>query len=211
MIHNIHNSESDIPSAKDFAIKYHRTAREHKLKLVYAGRMIEMKGVFDWLQVIRLLKNSDVSFEAHWLGDGPLMNQARNFIDENSLEGYVTLHGYVSDRDSIKHILFDADALVFCHLQPESPRILIEALNQATPIVGYGSAYSEDLISNGGGILVPTGNFKALFKALDEFAKNSARRQQVIQRAYEVGKKFTDDKVFRHRASLIKENSYKRH
>lgn len=204
LVHNIHISESELPLGSEVDKKIDATQSSSKLKLVYAGRMIEMKGVFDWLDVMQQLKTANVDFEAHWLGDGPLLDKARMIVNQTAIKDCVTLHGFVSDRSLINQALFDADALVFCHLQPESPRILIEALNQATPIIGYSSDYAKDLTSSGGGSLVPVGDMRSVYETIRRFAEDHVYRRRLTQEAFTVGREFTKEKVFTHRASLVK-------
>ena len=50
--------------------------------------------------------------------------------------------------------------LVFCHTTPESPRNLVEALISGCPIVGYHSDFAAELVGDGGGAFVTTGDVK---------------------------------------------------
>ncbi len=71
--------------------------------------------------------------------------------------------GFVADRDRVIATIRDSDLMLFTHLEPESPRVLIEALMSACPIVGYDRPHPSDLISvHGGGILSPLGDWEAL-------------------------------------------------
>jgi len=210
LIHNIHTSKGDLPSESEVEKKCARITEGRPLSLVYAGRMIPMKGVNDWLSVLLELKDQGLQFQAHWYGDGPLYKDAEAFIAKNNLSNYVTLHGYIEGRTIIQAAIFDADALLFCHLEPESPRILIEALNQATPIVGYDGAYQEDLIKDGGGYLLPKGAVDQLAKYLRTLASDAGLLSGLVRGAFQVGRHYCNEDVFYHRAQLIKDKLHHR-
>jgi hypothetical protein len=44
-----------------------------------------------------------------------------------------------------------AHVFVFTHVTPESPRCLLEALVSGSPIVGYKSAFAEEVTTGRGG------------------------------------------------------------
>ncbi len=99
----------------------------------------------------------------------------------------------------------DAHLMLFCHLTPESPRCLIEALVSGTPIVGYGSAYPEDLIAgHGGGVLTPM-RPAPLAAELVRLSGDRAALADLMGRAAQDGHDMNDEAVFAHRAALMKQ------
>lgn len=203
LIHDIHVSDADLPTRDAIEAKASNVSGR-ALKIVYAGRMHPMKAPDQWLNILSMLKRAGVSFEAKWLGDGSMLEQIKEQASLLGVEDEVKFYGFVSDRNTVLNELRQADMLMFCHLTPESPRILIEALNQATPIVGYRSDYPEDLIKNGGGELVEQGNQQALFEKIVYLDENRMSLKNLILKAGQAGQGLTDEKVFTHRAELIK-------
>ena len=95
-------------------------------------------------------------------------------------------------------------AMVFTHVTPESPRCLIEALMHATPIIGYDTKYSQDLIAEGdGGLHVPSGNYLALGELLFELDQKRERFTELVDGALKVGGRFGATEVFRFRSELL--------
>ena len=71
--------------------------------------------------------------------------------------------------------------------------------------MGYDSAYPRDLISeNGGGILTPAHSPDAVAQVLAGLAANRDSLRLLSNKAVRDGSAFTDARVFRHRAELIK-------
>ncbi|MCC1480473.1 glycosyltransferase [Roseibaca sp. Y0-43] len=203
-VHDIHIRKLDHITADALAQKQ---ARQGTLRIVYAGRADPMKGTGDWLSVLEQLTQAGVDFHAEWLGDGPDLTAMRARVEAGPLKGRVALPGFVADRGRLLEALRDADVLMFCHLTPESPRVLIEALASGCPLLGYDSAYPADLIAgHGGGVLTPLGQPQHLATALAALARDRARLAALIGRAAQDGAQFDDETVFAHRAGLIRQH-----
>lgn len=204
LVQNSHVPVVALPSAAEVEAKRARVMGGGPLRLVYAGRAAAMKGPMDWLKVMKRLSERGVGFEATWYGDGPELGAMRAFVDREGLGERVRLAGFVADRGEMLRAVREADVMVFCHLTPESPRNLIESLAQATPLVGYRSAYAADLVSSGGGRLVDLGDVEGLAAAVAEWAGKREELAAEVSRAAVAGSKLTEEAVFAHRAELTK-------
>jgi glycosyltransferase involved in cell wall biosynthesis len=175
------------------------------LRIVYAGRADPMKGPRDWLAAMQTLARTGVDFHATWLGDGRVLAEMRALVAAQDLGGRVALPGFVTDRAALLAALRQAHVFAFCHLTPESPRCLIEALMSGTPILGYEGAFARDLIAGkGGGQLVPRGDHAALAAALAGLSRDRTRLADLVARAAADGQGFDDVSVFAHRSHLIR-------
>jgi glycosyltransferase involved in cell wall biosynthesis len=115
--------------------------------------------------------------------------------------------GFMSDRTQILNHMKQSDVFLFCHKTPESPRCLIEALVCGTPIVGYGSGYPRDLVSqDGGGDFVPVGETDALAEKLIALDRDRPALARLIGSAAQSGLRFDEQTVYSHRAGLIRQN-----
>ncbi|MDX8353107.1 glycosyltransferase [Cognatiyoonia sp. IB215182] len=204
IVHDIHVSRDAHISNTAFKAKL-KSAASDPLKIVYAGRANAMKGPLDWASALQKLAQKGVNFEAHWLGDGPQLDDLRKQLQADGLSDRVTLHGFVNDPAQVAAQMQAAHVFLFCHKTPESPRCLIESLIAATPIVGYEGSYAADLIGkNQGGHLVPIGDTDALGDVLFKLAQDRSNLANLIQNARKDGVPFDDESVFAHRSDLIK-------
>lgn len=205
LVHDIHLKRADHIGTADLAAKVARIARgDSPLRLVYVGRADPMKGPLDWVAVLGHLAQAGVAFQARWYGGGAQLAAMQAEIDRLGLADRVSLPGFLADRAAVMAALREADALLFCHLTPESPRVLIEALVSGTPILGYGGAFAADLIAgHGGGVLVPAGDPAALAAAVAALARDPARLAALAQASAADGAPFEDEAVFAHRSHLI--------
>lgn len=205
-VHDIHTSESHYISQNQLKQKLQRIHSGQPLRICYSGRADQMKAPLQWLEVIKHLDAAGINFTALWMGDGDLLPELKKCVMEANLSNKIRLPGFVEKHDDAMKAMRENDLFLFTHITPESPRCLIESLISGTVIVGYGSAYSEDLIaSQGGGALVPTGDSKALADAVITLANDREKLASLVEQAAKNGRRFSDVEAFRQRSELIKE------
>lgn len=203
VIHDIHIGAADHIDPARLEAKA-AGAGEGPIRLVYAGRADAMKGPFHWVEALERLAAAGVDFHARWLGDGPERPAMLDRVARSGLGERVELPGFVGDHAAVLEEMREAHAFLFCHLTPESPRCLLEALASGCPLLGYRSAYSADLLARGGGVLVPMGDVEALAREVGALAGDRDRLGRLIRAAAADGAPFTDEAVFRHRAVAIR-------
>ncbi len=203
LVHDIHLKRGDHLTVAALAAK-RAAAGRGRLRLVYVGRADPMKGALPWLEAVIGALRAGVDLEAEWLGTGSEFDAMRARIAAEGLEDRIRLRGMVREREAVFEALRAAHVFLFCHMTPESPRCLIEALVSATPPVGFDGAFARDLIAGaGGGLLVPRGDVPALVGALVALDRDRVRLADLIGRAAEDGAGFEDEAVFRHRSEVI--------
>ncbi|MGD0796996.1 MAG: glycosyltransferase [Acidobacteriaceae bacterium] len=204
LIHDIHTKPADLIDGSALREKIQRAQEADALELCYAGRLDPMKAPLEWLQAIAVARDMDVQLRATWYGEGPLLDAAKAEATRLNLDEVVRFPGFISDRATLLDRLRSAHAMIFTHVTPESPRILLESLVSGTPIVGYESAFSRDLVAEkGGGELVPMHDVQGLGRLIAELSKNRLRLAELIRQAASNGQRFTDAAVFAERSKLV--------
>ncbi len=204
IVHDILVSRADHIAPDRLAAK-RAEARSGPLRLLYVGRADAMKGPLDWLDVLRGLRARGVDFRATWLGTGTEHAEMVQTVAREGLSEVVDLPGFVTDRARVLGEMRRAHVFLFCHKTPESPRCLIEALFSGTPLVGYDGAFARDLIRDDrGGVLRPIGDVEGLVEAVAGLDADRARLAGLIGAAFDCGRPFDDETVFRHRSEIIR-------
>jgi colanic acid/amylovoran biosynthesis glycosyltransferase len=207
LVHDIHLSENDAIVDEHLNMKVQSVEMRSNIKIGYLGRAHPMKAPEDWIEIVsqvfkRLGKDR---VEAVWLGDGPLLESSRRNVETKSLNDVIKFKGFVSDRQSVLKFLQEIDVFLFCHVTPESPRCLIEALISGTPIVGYKSAYASDLVGDrGGALLSEMRDTEALVGYISALANDRKYLCSMIKQAAQNKSIYNDKAVFKHRSDLIK-------
>lgn len=207
IIHDVHTKPEDILDAAEAERKAATAVSAPELLICYAGRADAMKGPIDWIRALARARDRDVRFRATWIGEGPMLEQMRNLAQKLGLSERVSFPGFVAERSRALAVLRSSHLLLFTHLTPESPRCLLEALISATPIVGYRSAFAEELVErSGGGLFVPIGDADALGDSISSLWQARERLGALIRAAAISGRRFNDTAVFRWRSELIKQH-----
>jgi glycosyltransferase involved in cell wall biosynthesis len=85
---------------QDFAEAYgtYPSATE-PFHLLFAGRIVANKGVFDLLEVLAHVRRGGAEVMLHYAGDGPDFERLRGEVAAQGLGDTVTLHGYCGKRE----------------------------------------------------------------------------------------------------------------
>lgn len=200
------SSEDHIPFAQ-LKQKLTRIKEGKSLSISYAGRMIAMKGPLDWLKAIHGAVEAGVELQATWFGDGSLMPQMRQEVEQLGIDKRVTFAGIVG-REEIMSSLRKTDVFLFCHKTGESPRCLGEALAAGCALVGYSTAYSRDLVATyGGGEFTDIGNWQALAEIIATLDRDRPKLGRLIEGAAASGKLLDRDTAMQNRIELLKKYS----
>lgn len=205
LIHDIHTKASDIIKSDQLCEKAKQAKTDETIRICYAGRLDPMKAPLDWVQAVETALNMGVKLHATWMGDGSLFAETKAMISDRGLENAIELLGFESDRQKLLTRIRESHMMLFTHVTPESPRCLIEALTNGTPIVGYESPYAHDLLKDfGGGRFVPVNEWQQLGELIASLSQERQCLSEMIEQAGINGKRFHDQKVFEERSNLIK-------
>jgi len=173
------------------------------LRIVYTGRAIDIKGPFEWIAALAMLRQAGVAFQADWYGDGDLLPQMREQTAAAGLADCVTLHGNV-ERSRAIAALREAHICLFCHQTEESPRCLLEAIASGAALVGYSSRYAQDLVERGGGLFTRTGDVPALARTLQGVDADRFHLAQLMRAAVTSSQRFDRHGAIAQRIALIR-------
>ena len=164
-----------------------------------AARLEYWKGVDVLLEAGRLAE-SPLRFEIY--GGGSLRGKLERMAREYGLDAH--FHGFVSDSSSR---LRDLDVLVQPSRADNLPLAVLEAMAAGVPVIGTRVGGIPELVSHGEtGIVVEPEDPRALATALDELARDPARRAAFGRSARErVAARFSAEAVARQTVSLYRE------
>jgi glycosyltransferase involved in cell wall biosynthesis len=127
-------------------------------------------------------------------------------VENLGIANNVQCPGFVSDREEILRTLKEADIFLFCHKTRESARCLGEALASGCPLIGYGSAYSKELVAQyGGGKFASVGDWKELANIVKDLDQNREKLRELVQSAAISGRLYERGVTLKNRIDLIKE------
>ncbi len=106
----------------------------HDFRVLYAGRLLELKGVDIALRVIARVKQSYPGIRFTIVGDGPAKRELAKLSRELGLEAIVTWVGWLPQRAALDHYR-TADVLLFPSLRDSGGMVVLESLAHGVPVL----------------------------------------------------------------------------
>jgi len=143
-----------------------------KIKVLFASRMIEKKGVFDLIHAIPYVINE---IDAHFIfvGDGRDAEKAKMAVSSYNLNFNVSWLGYIPSI-KMKSIYLNADLLVFPSHFPEGmPMVLVYGIAAGLPIITTRVRFTYDYFREKKNCLfISTSSPKEIASKIIHLAKN---------------------------------------
>lgn len=106
-----------------------------KVVITYIGYVRFAKGMNCLMEFCKQLKDKRVSFLFNLIGDGEMFDDVKKFVEKENLSEYVIMHGHIDSKERMSEILRSSDLFFFPSLSEGSPRVVIEAMAQGTPVI----------------------------------------------------------------------------
>lgn len=173
------------------------------LRLVYAGRLTEDKGIRWLVQALAQQRCSGIPIQLDVFGAGPLEPWLRGAETERP-DLRIRFMGTVAYGDRFFSILRQYDALVLPTLTHEQPRILFDAYSQALPVIASASEGTRDYLLDGQhGTAFGMGDEMELQDALRRFADLRPRWGELARNCLSSARCMTHREMHRARAEVI--------
>ncbi len=105
------------------------------VNITYIGYVRFAKGMNCLMEFCKRLKNENIQFHFHLVGGGEMFDDVKAFIEREGLSDKVTMYGHIDDKAKMNEILRNSDLFFFPSLSEGSPRVVIEAMAQGTPVM----------------------------------------------------------------------------
>jgi glycosyltransferase involved in cell wall biosynthesis len=151
---------------------------KEKTIFTFIGRLLYDKGIREFVEAARQIKSmrQDVAF---WVvGELDAENPAT--IDKDDLvrwvdEDVVYYHGFIKD---VRNIIAASDCIVLPSYREGLPRIIIEGMSMAKPVITTHTAGCEETVEEGvNGYLVPIKDTQGLTQAFNQFLSLTHQKQ----------------------------------
>lgn len=149
-------------------------------KILMASRIIEDKGVFDYIKAIQHLKKKNISAKFYLIGDIDEANPSA--IQKKNIENWIKnkLVNYFEHQQNIEKFIKNSSIVVLPSYREGFPKILMEAAAIGRPVITTNVPGCRDaVIKNETGILVPVKNYIALAKAIEKLSKDKKKLKKI--------------------------------
>lgn len=140
---------------------------DDRVAVLFVGRLDNGKGLYELLEAQTRL---DKTTRLYLVGDGTLMSDLRNEVDDRNISESVKFIGSVS-HDEIQNYYAAADIFCLPSYHESLGIVNLEAMAAGTPVVTTRIDAIEEYIKDGeNGLLIPPGDADALTQALSRLA-----------------------------------------
>ena len=175
------------------------------IRLIFAGRLVEAKGVEILLQAID--RAADARLEITIMGDGPLRDQCIRAAELKPRSISLRFLDPTSYGEPFLATIRGHDAVILPSLSSEQPRILFDAFSQAVPVIGSATGGLSDLVESGvNGMLVPPGDVSTLAQAITWASQSRAELRRMGLAALERARKDTHRAMHAKRQEILLES-----
>ena len=164
-------------------------------EIVFASRFVRAKGLLETIQACELLRARGIKFRLTCVGDGEVMQEAKDLVGRFALGRIVTFTGYVSESE-VSRYLAGSDVLVFPTSHPEGfPMVLFKAMAAGLPIVTTRIRAAADRLSEPENCLFCIRDPENIADRLEELANDDQLRSEMSARNIVAALAFTPDAI----------------
>ena len=178
-----------------------------KLKIFWAGRLINWKNPDYLINVAKKLKENKISFHIDIAGNGPLEDSLQAMIKENGLENEIVLLGAMP-QEKVREHMEKANIYLFTSNREEGwGAVLNESMNSGCAVVASETAGATNLLISDGinGRVYKNDSADELCNIVLELAKNPGKIRELGLNAYKTMLQEQNAKVAAERFSAVSE------
>lgn len=177
------------------------------LRLVFSGRLNEMKGAMDLIVVADMLRRRGLNFKLSICGGGVLEDAMRQRIARDDLGNHVTMMGVLPFQEKlVPFVKQQADLFLCCHKQGDPSSTYLETFALGVPIAGYGNEALAGLIKRvDAGWCVGENDAAGLADTVVKIAGNRAEIARKSRTALAFARQHTFEQTFARRMDFFKQ------
>ena len=157
------------------------------IHIMAVGRLVEQKGFDRLLEAVEKLKQKNIVFQLHILGEGKQKEDLQSYVTEHDLGKYVKLYGYVKNPYTIMR----AGDILVCSSRAEGYSLVIaEAMVLGLAVITTNCSGPYELIDGGKYGILTENSTEGIYEALERVLKNKKILERYKALALERSKMF---------------------
>ena len=175
-----------FPETKEYNIKQliEKKAKNDPIKLLWVARFIDWKHPEIPIELAKLLKKKNYSFELNMIGCGPLLKKTKKMILKEKLSENVKLLGKIDSRNVRKYM---EEANIFLSTSDQNEgwgAVVNEAMNSACVVIGNQKIGSIPYLIKNGKNGFMYSDKSDLFNIVEKIIENKEEQKIVGKNAY---------------------------
>ncbi len=164
-------------------------------EILFVSRFVRAKGLLETIRACELLRVRGIKFRLTCIGDGEVLQEAKDLVGTLALGRVVTFTGYIPERE-VTEYLRRADVLAFPTSHPEGfPIVLFKAMGAGLPIVTTRIRAAADRLSDPENCLFCTGEPTSIADRIEQLANDRELCSAMSANNMVAARAFTPDAV----------------
>jgi len=182
-----------VVRSEDVATGLHDQPWDGPIELITVGRLDPEKNPLLLVEAIGELDREEPGrYSVTWIGGGPMEEAIRERAAELGVTDRINLIGFVPFGPELLDLYRRAHAFVHVSMTEGVPKVLVEALGCATPIVATDVGGVRDVLDDGrAGLLIPPADLPALVAAIKLMSSDTELRERLVLRGLELAQELT--------------------
>jgi glycosyltransferase involved in cell wall biosynthesis len=148
-------------------------------EILFASRFVRAKGLLETIRACELLRGRRLKFRLKCVGDGEILQEAKDLVGTLALGRVVTFTGFIPENEVNQH-LQRADVLAFPTTHPEGfPIVVFKAMAAGLPIVTTKIRAAADRLSEPENCLFCTNDPESVADAIEQLANDGQMRTRM--------------------------------
>jgi len=194
-------TDTNISIPKD--IQPRKFPAQKKVRLIHISVLINgfAKGHKEAIECLSKLIDNGINAELVLVGEGELDKANIEFIDKNNLKDYIHFTGKLKTKQVIEE-LDKADIFLFPSYNEGLPRVVIEAMSRALPVIATDIPGHRELLDKE--FLAPVKDSQALFNIAKKMINNPDYYEMASQRNIEKAREYDIEIIEKKRNDFYK-------
>lgn len=157
------------------------------IRMLWAGRFLQLKHSMDVLQALLLLKQKGISFEMQFVGGGECEEEMRQFIKLHEMEDSVRITGFLKPHQ-VREEMKKAHIYLFTSDYREGwGAVVNEAMNAGCAVVASHAVGAAPFLirHEENGLIYKSGDVTQLASCMERLCKDALLRERLGANAYE--------------------------
>ena len=179
--------------ADDSYLEKDFTSNDGNVDFVFMGNLGIAQDLINVLKAVELIKDTH-GFKVHFVGDGSMLNELKEFTDKHGLQEKVIFYGR-RPVDEMENYYKLADACLVSLNEGNMTGLTLPSKVQGymaagKPIIGMINGSAKDVVEEANcGVCVPAGDYQGLAETMKDFITNKGKYTQYGENGREYFKK----------------------
>ena len=140
------NGVDSLPGEREsgYDLRFEYNIDRKKKIILFIGRFSQEKGVFEFLELIKMLSQLTDCFIALMIGYGPLENALKEVVKREKLTNVVKIEGSI-EHSKVSKVMSQSDLMVSFNKEGNLCNTVLEALSVCLPVLTYKDEHTSSL------------------------------------------------------------------